>query len=857
LSHFEAEEFQTRLAKLARTPVLLVATDYDGTLAPIVSNPVDARPYREGIVALRNLAALANTQVSVISGRSLSDLAQLSGAPDNVHLVGSHGSEFDPGFSARMTDSERELHARLVTDLESIALNDTGLAVETKPASIAFHYRNAEELVASDAVRAILEGPAKAPGVQMRTGKKVIELSVVPTDKGHALESLRRRFGATAAIFIGDDVTDEDAFKTLSGPDMAIKVGTGESVAAFRLDGPKQVARMLARLAEEREAWLLGSEALPIEEHSMLSDLRTVALVAPDASIAWMCAPRIDSSALFSEILGGESAGSFKVGTPDGRPPLNQAYVRGTMVLESHWGDFHVIDYLDVSQGRPMQRASRCDLIRVLEGYGQVDVVFAPRIDFGRVPTQLVKHDGGIKIEGGIDGIVLRSPDVDWTIEQEGIHETARARIQLEGKPLVFELRFGTADLEEGVLSEAERRKRTTQYWTAWASRLSLPSVCEDLVRHSAIVLKGLSYGPSGAIAAAATASLPECIGGVRNWDYRFCWLRDGAMSAEALVRLGSVREAMRFLDWVLNVLDHLHDPERLRPLYTVVGSELGAEAEIGDLAGYAGSRPVRVGNGAANQVQLDVFGPIVQLVYVLCEAGAPLSQEHSGLVEKMVRAVSARWQEPDHGIWEIRNRPRHHVHSKVMCWMTVDRAVKIWERFRRQPPESWIALREKIKSEVLVRGWNDKIGAYGAAYGSDELDAASLWIGISGMIESDDPRFFSTVDAIQAGLLEGETVYRYLYGDGLPGREGGFHICTSWLVDSLIRIGNVERAGRLFEKLTSLTGSTGCLSEEYDPTTGRALGNHPQAYSHLGLIMNALQLEAQGWSERSSEATQ
>jgi trehalose 6-phosphate phosphatase len=222
-----------------------------------------------------------------------------------------------------------------------------------------------------------------------------------------------------------------------------------------------------------------------------------------------------------------------------------------------------------------------------------------------------------------------------------------------------------------------------------------------------------------------------------------------------------------------------------------------------------------------------------------------------------MVRAVSARWQEPDHGIWEIRNRPRHHVHSKVMCWMTVDRAVKIWERFRRQPPESWIALREKIKSEVLVRGWNDKIGAYGAAYGSDELDAASLWIGISGMIESDDPRFFSTVDAIQAGLLEGETVYRYLYGDGLPGREGGFHICTSWLVDSLIRIGNVERAGRLFEKLTSLTGSTGCLSEEYDPTTGRALGNHPQAYSHLGLIMNALQLEAQGWSERSSEATQ
>jgi trehalose 6-phosphate phosphatase len=284
--------------------------------------------------------------------------------------------------------------------------------------------------------------------------------------------------------------------------------------------------------------------------------------------------------------------------------------------------------------------------------------------------------------------------------------------------------------------------------------------------------------------------------------------------------------------------------------LYTVVGTELGAEAEIGGLSGYAGSRPVRVGNGAANQVQLDVFGPIVQLVYVLFEAGAPLSQEHSGLVEKMVRAVAARWHEQDHGIWEIRHRPRHHVHSKVMCWMTVDRAIKIWERFRRQPPESWIQLREAIKSEVLVRGWNDKIGAFGAAYGSDELDAASLWVGLSGLIGPDHPRFISTVDAIEAGLLEGQTVYRYLYEDGLPGREGGFHICTSWLIDSLVRIGDVDRGGRLFKKLLSLVGQTGCLSEEYDPTAGRGLGNHPQAYSHLGLILNALHLESKGWSD-------
>lgn len=585
----------------------------------------------------------------------------------------------------------------------------------------------------------------------------------------------------------------------------------------------------------------------------MLSDQRTVALVAPDASIAWMCAPRIDSSALFAEILGGASAGTFKVGSREGKPPLNQVYVPGTMVLESHWADFHVVDYLDVSQGRPMQRASRCDLVRVLEGYGEVELVFAPRLDFGRIPTHLVQRDDGLEVEGGNDGIVLRSKGVDWSITKEGVHETARATVQLEGKPLALELRFGTTDLEESVLKEPERRERTTDYWTGWSKRLDLPGVRPGLVRHSATILKGLCYGPSGAIAAAATASLPETIGGVRNWDYRFCWLRDGAMSAEALVLLGSVREAMQFLDWVLNVLDHLHDPERLRPLYTVVGTELGPEAEIGDLAGYAGSRPVRVGNGASNQVQLDVFGPIVQLVHVLCKAGAPLSQEHSGLVEKMVRAVSARWSERDHGIWEIRHRPRHHVHSKVMCWMTVDRAIKIWERFRRQPPESWITLREAIRSEVLLRGWNDKIGAFGAAYGSDELDAASLWIGLSGLIEPDDARFASTVDAIEAGLLEGCTVYRYLYGDGLPGREGGFHICTSWLIDSLVLIGDVERAGRLFKRLTALTGRTGCLSEEFDPVEGRALGNHPQAYSHLGIVLNALHLDAKGWSERGA----
>ena len=391
---------------------------------------------------------------------------------------------------------------------------------------------------------------------------------------------------------------------------------------------------------------------------------------------------------------------------------------------------------------------------------------------------------------------------------------------------------------------ESRKRDHTRRFWADWADKLEIPTEAESYVRRSALVLKSLVYGPSGGIAAAPTTSLPEYIGGIRNWDYRYCWLRDAALSAAALTRLGSHEEAMDYLDWVLGVLDAGDgQPERLNPLYALDGGKLPPEADITELAGYGGSRPVRVGNAADNQIQLDVFGPIVDLVHLLGERGAPLSTRHWRLVEAMVGAVELRWTEPDHGIWEIRAAPRHHVYSKVMCWVTVDRAIRIaTDVFERERPE-WVEFRDTIAQDIFANGWNETVQSFTAAYDGNDLDASVLSVGLWGLIEPDDPRFASTVRGVEAQLREGPTVYRYKSDDGLPGAEGGFHLMTSWLIDAYALLGETEEAQSLFRKLLATAGDTGLLSEEYDPVACRSLGNHPQAYSHIGVINNALRL--------------
>jgi len=842
----DLDALRGRLHALSRTPVLLVACDYDGTLSPIVSDPARAFPHRETAVALRNLAALDRTHVAVISGRSLRDLAQLSGLPDTIRLVGSHGSEFDPDFAEKLSADQLALRARILAELRELAAEADGFHVEEKPASIAFHYRNTDEAAARRALERIAAGPAAVAEVHAKHGKRVVELLVLPTDKGRALDKVRRRTGATAVAFFGDDRTDEDAFATLTGPDVGVKVGEGETCATHRVADTKEVARALATLLELREEWISGGASVPIERHSILSDQRTAALVTPGGRISWLCLPRLDSPAIFAELLDGPAAGHFSVRAADDSRPVGQAYRERSMVLETRWPSFTLTDYLDVSLGRARQRAGRSDLIRTLRGEGRVVIEFAPRLDFGRVPTRIVSRPNGLKVEGWIEPIVLHSPNVPWVIRQEGLHHTAYAEIDLgaEGADcVVLDLRYGTGSLDETARSVTERRDLTDAYWNSWAKRLTLPEVEPDLVLRSALLLKSLCHTSSGAIAAAATTSLPEHLGGVRNWDYRFCWLRDAALTATALTKLDSFGEALAFLDWMLMLVDSVVSPGTLQPLYTFTGGQVPSEAEISELSGYAGSRPVRVANSASHQVQLDVFGPIVGLVYELMLREAPISPDHWRLVEAMVQAVNDRWCEPDHGIWEVRLSPQNHVYSKTMCWLTLDRALAISRTLRDEERQDWRALRDTIATDVLAKGYRDSVGAFTASYEDENIDAASLHVGLSGLVSPDDPRFVSTVVAVERTLREGPTVFRYRFDDGLPGHEGGFHICASWLVDAYHMIGRAEDARALFDELVTLVGPTGLLSEQYDASSHLALGNVPQAYSHLGLIENALRL--------------
>ncbi|MEU2004968.1 trehalose-phosphatase [Rhodococcus sp. NPDC019627] len=831
-------ELRRALSRVARTPRLLVASDYDGTMAPIVSDPERAFPHAESVRALRGLAGLAGTTAAVISGRALKDLAALSRLPAEVQLVGSHGSEFDIGFIHAIDADARQLLAEITEDLRQISQLHPGTGVETKPASVALHVRNADPEHGEKALAAVRADAAQRVGVQVTEGKSVIELAVVATDKGHALDLIRHQEGATAAVFVGDDVTDEKAFSRLQGPDVGVKVGSGDSLAEFRVDTTEEVATALAFLLEERRTWLSGAHAPPIERLTMLASPRTVALVTPDATLTWLCHPEPDSASVFAHLLGGPEAGHFSVGPHRSALPLSQRYVDSTMTVQTRWASLSVTDYLphDVCPGRT-------DLTRVISGQAAAVVTFAPRPEFGQGQVILEAVAEGLRVHGTNEPIVLRSPGVRWNVTSDGNQQTAHAVVDPSEGDVILELRCGTEDIGPSHTPEEERRAASEAYWSDWAKGLTLPTLKPDLMKRSALTLRGLVHVDSGSIMAAATTSLPEEIGGVRNWDYRYCWLRDAALTASALVSLGSLNEAEGFLDWVHDVLETIPGPERLHPLYTLHGTGLPPEAVIDSLPGYAGSRPVRIGNAANQQVQLDVFGPIVELIADLSHArekqgvAVALNDRDWELVCAMVAAVERRWFEPDHGIWEIRDNPRHHVYSKVMGWVTVDRAVALAKHFGRPIEPGWTPLRDKIADEVREKGWKDEVRSYTAAYDGTDLDAATLHIGLSGLIDPHDERFAATVTATEAELRSGSTVYRYHHDDGLPGTEGGFHLCAAWLVEAYLLIGQRSQAEALFAQLVDVAGPTGLLSEEYDPVAERSLGNHPQAYSHLGLL--------------------
>ncbi|MFB6394537.1 trehalose-phosphatase [Polymorphospora lycopeni] len=840
------------IGRIARLPILLVACDYDGTLAPIVTDPSKAVPLPESVAAIRALAALPQTTVAVVSGRALRDLATLSRLPSEVHLVGSHGSEFDIGFVERLSPELVEVRTRLRAELRRIVADKPGVRLESKPASIAVHTRGADPQVRQEVVAAVEAGPVNWPDVTVTRGKEVIELSVIATHKGLAIDQLRTQLSASGVLYLGDDVTDENAFGNLHGPDVGIKIGDGETRADFHVDSPVEAARLLGLLLETRRNWLFGERAVPIERHSMLANGRTVALLTPEARVTWLCHPKPDSSAIFADLLGGAPAGHFSVAPDRGGLPLGQRYRPGTMTVETRWSGLTVTDWLDCpaadgAAGETVIPGGDSTLIRVLTGSGRARVEFAPRPEFGQVAVRLQPVGDGLLVLGSNEPVALYSPGVEWEVTEDGGYDTARAVVDLSsaGGSVTLELRFGSHSLDHHAIALHDRQHAAEQPWRDWVASLKLPAQARDLVTRSALTLRGLCHEATGSILAAATTSLPEEVGGVRNWDYRYCWLRDAAMTARALVDLGSLEEAEGLLRWVDGCIERTGGhPERLHPLYTVDGYELGAEAVIDTLPGYAGSRPVRVGNLANHQLQLDVFGPVADLLAAVADARGSVREDEWRVIEAMVQAVERRWHEPDHGLWEARLPPRHHVFSKVMCWMTVDRALHVVRRHGDGDRPEWVELRDRIGQNVLEHGWHDGAGAYTVAYGDEEMDASSLWIGLSGLLPDDDPRFLATVLKVESDLRSGPVVYRYRWDDGLPGREGGFHICTAWLIEAYLRTGRRGDAEELFTQMIDTAGPTGLLPEQYDPMVERGLGNHPQAYSHLGLIRCALLLD-------------
>ena len=835
------------LERLARTETLLIACDFDGTLAPIVGNPSDAVPHRASINSLRAMAAMPDTDVVVISGRGLEDLGEHLGPHRNIRLIGSHGAETGHHATHRMSRDETALRAELDEALGDLAKRFPGAMVERKPFGAAFHVRNVAVDDQNAAMIEALDGPGQLPGVYVTLGKKVVELSIVKTDKGTALRESRAALGATAMLFIGDDATDEAGFKVMDGIDVSVKVGDGETAASFSVADVDAVAQLLAQVMAYRSAWTGDNRAEPIERHSLLSDLKALALIESDGTISWMGAPHADSPSIFAKLLGTEEHGHFSVGPDSGATPLLQRYLSDSMVLETEWDGVSVTDFFhlndDLVDPAHSERVSR--LFRIIETRVPVTVEFAPRPSYAEARPDLTMSTHGVELHHEGQHVRLLTHGVTWSLAARGDGQVAVGRVVPHGSPAFIEMQISeTATFSDPLEDATSALVETLSFWRDWVATLEVPGVASDHVTRSALILKSLCHFSSGAILAAGTTSLPEDIGGTRNWDYRMCWPRDGSMIAATLVTLGSHGEAEAFLDWLTERVVALGGPEQMRPVYPLRGEEAVAERELDHLPGYRNSKPVRVGNGADEQVQMDVFGPIVALVAKMAQATGTITDERWWLVTQMAEAVARRWDEPDFGIWEERRPTRHHVHSKVMCWQTIDRALEIAARTGRTPARDWTSLRDQIKAQIVLRGWNEEAQAYTIAYGDTGLDSAVLHLALSGMLSAGDPRFISTVEQIERDLRFGPAVYRYALDDGFRESEGGFFICAAWLAQCFWMMGRADDADRLFEDYVALIGPTGLISEQYEPFQQLSLGNVPQGYSHIGLVQMAVAAE-------------
>jgi GH15 family glucan-1,4-alpha-glucosidase len=579
-----------------------------------------------------------------------------------------------------------------------------------------------------------------------------------------------------------------------------------------------------------------------IEDYAMVGDLQTAALVGSDGSVDWLCFPRFDSPSCFAALLGSDSNGRWRLAPTSGGRCTRRRYRGHTLVLETEWetptGAVRVIDCMPPRGASP-------DLVRVVEGVsGEVSVTSELRIrfDYGHIAPWVTIEGREVHAVAGPDALWLRA-----SAPHEEVGGEILSRFTLsEGERVSFVLTWSHSYGERPVAIDGlQAVDDTERYWLDWAGGIGYDGRFQDAVYRSLLTLKGLTYEPSGGIVAAATTSLPETLGGSRNWDYRYCWLRDSTFILGALVGAGLHEEARAWQQWMLRAV--AGDPADAQIMYGIDGTRRLPEYELPWLPGYEGASPVRIGNDAAGQVQGDVPGEVLAAAHVGRTAGIVPMERGWELQRWLAERLLEAWKKPDNGIWESRGKRQHFVYSKVMCWVAFDSLVKGVERFGLDGPvERWRAVRDEIHSDVLEKGYDAGRGTFTQAYGSRALDACALLIPRVGFLPYDDERVVSTVETIRNELTEDGLVLRYRTDqsdDGLTGREGSFLICSFWMVYALWGIGRHREAEELFERLLALRNDVGLLSEEYDTRAQRLVGNFPQAFTHLALVNCALRL--------------
>jgi GH15 family glucan-1,4-alpha-glucosidase len=592
--------------------------------------------------------------------------------------------------------------------------------------------------------------------------------------------------------------------------------------------------------------------ACRIEDYALIGDLEACALVGKDGSVDWLCWPRFDSDACFAALLGGPENGRWLIAPSCPVKRTRRNYRDDTLILETEFetaeGSVTVIDFMP-------PREKHSDLVRIVRGNrGRVPMhmEFTLRFDYGKsIPWVTRLRSGALRAVAGPNMTVLRTPA---EVRGQGMKTVSQFMVK-KGQTIPFVLTYSASN--QGVpraIDPDKALKQTEKSWREWMRACGYRGPWKHAVRRSLITLKALTYWPTGGVAAAATSSLPECIGGKRNWDYRFCWLRDASFTLQALISAGFHEEANEWRDWLLRAV--AGSPEQLQIMYGVAGERDLNEREVHWLSGYENSRPVRIGNAASEQLQLDVYGEVMSALYNAHCGGLPETHAEEDLQIAMLGHLEKIWRKPDDGIWEMRGPRRHFTHSKVMAWLAFDRAIKISEQFDCDcPVDRWRAVRREIHEDVCRNGYNADLRSFVQYYGSKELDASLLMIAKVGFLPATDPRVKGTVRAIEKQLIQNGFVQRYrteTVEDGLPPGEGVFLACSFWLADNYALMGQRQKARKLFEKLLKLCNEVGLLSEEYDPKAKRHLGNFPQAFSHIALVTTAFELSP-GFSSRSA----